>query len=160
MSDKQKIYLITDGEYSDYHIVGAYSTRENAEKMLGYVSGDIEGWTLDDGIDKICAGRKLTYVEIRRDGSIDKTMHDSGIDVGATLLLGYRSEPALRLKCWAKDFAHAVHIAGEARRVLLAENLWPKSFDEYKQHPFYAEFDKHLGAALDRAVAVVEERES
>lgn len=159
MSDKQKVYLIVDGEYSSYHIVGVYSTLGNAEKMLEYVSGEIEEWTLDAGLDKIHAGRKLTYIEIRRDGSVDKIMHNNGTDVSATLFFAGFHEPVLLLKCWAKDFAHAVHIAGEARRVLLAENLWPKSLEEYKQHPFYAEFDKHLGAALDRAVAVVEERE-
>jgi len=26
-----KIYIVSDGDYSDYHIIGIYSTREKAE---------------------------------------------------------------------------------------------------------------------------------
>jgi hypothetical protein len=29
-----KVYIVTDGEYSDYHIVGVFSTREIAESVL------------------------------------------------------------------------------------------------------------------------------
>ena len=27
-----KVYIVTEGEYSDYHIVGVFATREAAEK--------------------------------------------------------------------------------------------------------------------------------
>ena len=29
-----KVYIVTSGEYSDYHIVGVYSTREKAEQLI------------------------------------------------------------------------------------------------------------------------------
>ena len=152
-----KVYLLTDGEYSDYHVTGVYSTRENAELMRGHIGGDIEEHDLDPGIDKICAGRKLTNIAIKRDGSVSGISLAKGIEIYARLLMHvYQTE--LQLTCWAKDFAHAVHIAGEARRMLLAENLWPETLEEYNAHPLRGEFDKHIGAVLDRAVEVVEGR--
>lgn len=153
------VYLITEGEYSDYHIIGVFSTKEIAQTMIEYVGGEVEEFELDPGVNKIHQGRRLTYIGIRRDGSVTSIQHESGLDVGARLVLGFRSSPELQVKCWAKDFAHAVHIAGEMRRVLLAENLWPETQAEYDSHPFKNEFEKHLGAALDRAVEVVEGRD-
>jgi hypothetical protein len=54
----KEIYIITGGEYSDYHIVGAYSTKEKAKKELAkkklnmgsYWSDmlSIETYSLDD----------------------------------------------------------------------------------------------------------------
>ena len=50
MTEKKIIYLVTEGEYSDYHIEGVFSSRELAEE---YISGDckdgsIEEYYLDD----------------------------------------------------------------------------------------------------------------
>ena len=126
--------------------------------MREHTGGYIEEHDLDPGIDKICAGRKLTSIAIKRDGSVAGISHASGIEISARLLMHTRPTE-LQLTCWAKDFAHAVHIAGEARRMLLAENLWPATQAEYDSHPFKNEFEKHLGAALDRAVEVVEGRD-
>ena len=49
------LYVVTEGEYSDYHIVGIYSTKELAEKVKKYHNGlydypDIEEWELDKDI--------------------------------------------------------------------------------------------------------------
>lgn len=156
MSDK--VYVIVDGEYSSYHIVGIYSTRSNADAMLEHASGKIEEWDLDTGIDKLHAGRRLTTVAIRRDGSISRVSSADGIDISAHLNVRAYGDIELVLRCWAVDFAHAVHIAGEARRMIIAENLWPSTVQEYEEHPLRGNFDAHLSAVVDRAVAVVDER--
>ena len=42
------IYILTEGCYSDYHIVGAYSTKELAEEAQSlYPDADIEEYGLD-----------------------------------------------------------------------------------------------------------------
>jgi len=42
------IYILTAGDYSDYHIIGAYSTRELAEKaQFLYEYSRIEEYSLD-----------------------------------------------------------------------------------------------------------------
>lgn len=62
MADVKKIYLVSDGEYSDYHIVAAFSTRERADAFAGayrdpdvpvdtkrYSHGDnVEEYVIDD----------------------------------------------------------------------------------------------------------------
>lgn len=54
-----KIYVVTDGEYSDYHIEACFSTKKkaqqyikNAKKVQGkYYDPDIEEWDLDSSSD-------------------------------------------------------------------------------------------------------------
>ena len=47
------LYVLTSGEYSDYHIEGIYSTREQAERYKrlfprdDYYAADIEEWETD-----------------------------------------------------------------------------------------------------------------
>ena len=51
MSAKSKmIYVVTEGEYSDYHIVGVFSTRKLAKRCQSAVLADnIEEYPLDEG---------------------------------------------------------------------------------------------------------------
>jgi hypothetical protein len=45
-----KVYVLTEGEFSDYRIVAVFSTREGAEKVLAgypYTCIEIDEWTLD-----------------------------------------------------------------------------------------------------------------
>jgi len=45
----QTIYILTVGEYSDYHIIDVYSTRELAEQaQFLYQYSDIEEYSLDN----------------------------------------------------------------------------------------------------------------
>ena len=49
------VYVVTEGSYSSYHIIGIYSTKEQAEKIKKYHSGlydhpDIEEWELNGDI--------------------------------------------------------------------------------------------------------------
>lgn len=54
-----KIYVVTDGEYSDYHIEACFSTKKkaqeyikNSKKVNGkYYDPDIEEWELDSNSD-------------------------------------------------------------------------------------------------------------
>lgn len=57
-----KIYLVTDGEYSDYSIYGAFSSREKAQQYIDArnapdtcwrLSGaNIEEWEIDEGLSE------------------------------------------------------------------------------------------------------------
>lgn len=64
------LYVVTEGEYSVYHIIGIYSTKELAEKVKKYYSGiykypDIEEWELDanmpEDIDDIREYYRIDY---------------------------------------------------------------------------------------------------
>ena len=49
---KQKVYILTDGDYSDYHVVGVFSTRELAEDYVNsserYEVDRIGEWEMDE----------------------------------------------------------------------------------------------------------------
>lgn len=38
-----KVYIITQGEYSDYHIVAVFNIKEDAEKFVNYMSDKYHG---------------------------------------------------------------------------------------------------------------------
>lgn len=48
------IYVVTDGEYSDYHICGVFSTKVKAEKYCADTrEGGVEEWLLDAEAGKV-----------------------------------------------------------------------------------------------------------
>src|SRR5258706_5984943 len=64
-----KIYLVTSGNYSDFHVDGVFSTRELAQQLHGRLSdATIEEWTLDKTKDYIKrdAWASTIYVADRR----------------------------------------------------------------------------------------------
>jgi hypothetical protein len=52
------VWVIEQGEYSDYRVVGVYSTKENAEMVCakinahrGYDEASIAEWEMDAGVE-------------------------------------------------------------------------------------------------------------
>ncbi|MBO5080351.1 MAG: hypothetical protein J6B82_05665 [Bacteroidaceae bacterium] len=64
--ETKKVYAVTSGEYSDYHIKGIFDSREKAEEYINYSTysdlNDIEEYNLNEPPDK---GEKI--FEIRSD---------------------------------------------------------------------------------------------
>lgn len=61
------VYVVTEGSYSAYHIIGIYSTKEKAEKVKLYHSAlyeypDIEEWEMDDIPEDINDMREYYHV--------------------------------------------------------------------------------------------------
>ena len=54
--ETKKVYVVTAGEYSDYHIVGIFDSREKAEEYINYSTysdlNDIEEYNLNEPPDK------------------------------------------------------------------------------------------------------------
>ncbi len=64
-------FIVSEGEYSDYHIIGVFSTRENAEKYIKtYNRGYIEEYQFDKKIENIPDDHQLFKVHIHENGSI------------------------------------------------------------------------------------------
>ena len=64
------LYVVTEGSYSDYHIIGIYSTKEKAEKVKLYHSTlyetpDIEEYEMDDIPEDIEDVREYYHVTYR-----------------------------------------------------------------------------------------------
>lgn len=103
----KKIYVLTEGDYSDYHIVGVYSTQELAqEAQTLYPYSGIEEYDLDD-IPEHPPGMLAWGVNIE-----DST-------IVYTYLVDPHECPSERdcyngvyvVNCWAVDEEHANKIA-------------------------------------------------
>lgn len=134
----KKIYLLTTGEYSDYRIVGAYSSEHAArDAMMGegfdpekegdpYRGARIEEYEIDRLPDRP-KGRWLWSVWMQRGGDVGATSLDSSWvregDLSTRIL---RDGLSARFRVWARDRDHAIKIAGDRRRQMIASGEWPE----------------------------------
>jgi hypothetical protein len=132
----QKIWVIEQGDYSDYRVVGVYSTRENAELALTMTGGDISEWKMDPGIEEARAGFSRWAVAMRRNGDTVEVSSVGGIEESSDVEPCQPYEPGrfakayvpgerrIRPVVWARDAQHAVKIVNEYRTRLIAEGKW------------------------------------
>jgi hypothetical protein len=105
-------YILTEGEYSGYHIIGVYSTKELAEKaQFVYAGSVIEEYELDN-VSNYPPGMKAWYVNINANRPQKPYCHQISPDCA----MGIPSESMHRGKkycvnCWAVDEEHAIKIA-------------------------------------------------
>lgn len=130
------VYMLEDGDYSDYHVIGIYSTRDRAKTVSAKVGGTIREMPMNPGYDDICNGFTPWQVWMLRDGTTERVMgrEPSGYDIGDECRVWRRSEaPAYRGKgipdcldatVWARDEQHAVKIVNEKRAQMIAEGKW------------------------------------
>lgn len=128
MSNKAEVFTVEDGEYSDYGILGVYSTRALAEEALKrlkdrYNNPWIQERTLDV-MPETPLGKYGFGVEMRRDGTCDVyscPVPDKCRD--------HFFDGNLICQLWAKSKEHAVKIVSERRRRFIAEGKWPETGD-------------------------------
>ena len=132
------VWMIEDGCYSDYHIVGVYSTKKNAEFIQHRIGGDIKERQLNPGIAQLHYGLNLYQVLMARNGNIEaieqRDMDHYNLEDKVTMWLWERTKaPAYKGKnicdvlhatVWAKDIKHAVKIVNEKRTQFIAEGKW------------------------------------
>ena len=131
MGDNKTIYLVSDGEYSDYTVFGLYSTLEKAKQAQElYDAGYIEEFELDH-FPPHPPGELLWGVWMKDSGDI-KTVERikargefSPFSSFRTLFEGrYPKTDGRRMEIWARDKDHAIKIASEKRREMLVSGEW------------------------------------
>jgi hypothetical protein len=111
----KNIYVLTEGSYSDYHIVGVYSTKELAEEAQSLYNGSqIEEYDLDN-IPEHPPGMSAWFVGIS-DGKLDDIYTTQTSPFNEIIPREYEYEyPNGRISysvyCWAVDENHAEKIA-------------------------------------------------
>lgn len=127
------IYVVTAGEYSEYHICGVFDRQEKAEAYIAYQSSrnkylrtEIEEWTLNATYDEISRGLTLFAVAFADATKGDATAAEHvSADVESESFFAFGSGTGARYTAlvWAKDEASALKIANERRvqRLLRAE---------------------------------------
>lgn len=108
-----KCYIIEQGFYSDYRVVGIFSTRENAEKMLAFINST-EQWDdpeiterdFDPGISELNEGMNQYLVRFTATSTdVERTYGLNNED--------HQWNAGACYYCWAKDDNHAIKIASE-----------------------------------------------
>ena len=109
------IYILTEGDYSDYHIVGVYSTEELAKEAQSlYQYSEIEEYSLDN-IPEHPPGMTAWHVSIR-DGNLNDlyTYQTNPFNDQIPRENEYEyhnGETGYFVYCWAVDKEHAQKIA-------------------------------------------------
>ena len=91
-----KVYVLTRGEYSDYHIIGVYSTREKAQEVCDVMCGNgtiydapqIEEYELDE------LSPSMGYMGVRY-APEDNSIHYCGFNFwkGDDRIISYANPP-------------------------------------------------------------------
>lgn len=118
-----KVYVITAGCYSDYHICAVSLDPQKAEVLAkfytehGYDEAGVEEYEADYEYDRIESGCKMHIVTFDEQGNVEHIEHDSA-PMSEDVFSWGRSVKAV---VWAKDAKAAVKIAAEKRAMYMAE---------------------------------------
>jgi len=125
----KKVYVVTSGCYSDYGIVGIFSSPEMAqeyidlEKSLGKYSdlNEIEEWGLDD----LRPSKVHTRVWMGADGTVDNIYQGVGtVDDAGFMCFTFFEPHLLTWQVATDDKKRAVKVVNERRVIILANNEW------------------------------------
>lgn len=127
----EKVYIITHGEYSDYHIIGASTNKEVAEYFSNKWRGTVEEYDLltSDDFNSIKNKTRFEVIMDKNGGSkFLKYTEQEGNLITTWEFWRYAGESTLYIyvQCWANDENHAVKIANEIRAQLIASEEWDK----------------------------------
>jgi hypothetical protein len=142
----KRVYTIEVGSYSDYHVIGVYSTKQRAQivydalKEAGeYELNDIVERELDPAVDAIRKGLFIFHVLMLRDGTVEGCTKGniSGYNIERSIkpprIWRRTQAPAYKgrdvpdvLECsvFARDTTHAIKIANEKRTMMIANGEW------------------------------------
>jgi hypothetical protein len=139
----KKVFAVTSGSYSDYHVVAVFSTEAKAQEYIDASKEaasydwcnleDVEEYTLDAPIIP------LYYVTVRmlRDGTIEDgdnlDLHFGEHTTGFVGIWIYNSgDSAFSWTTDTKDKKRAIKVANEKRAEIIALGLWPTGDEDRK----------------------------
>jgi len=130
---ERKAFLVTEGAYSDYHVLGVFTTKEKAEAFADmFPEGqrpDIEETSLD-AIDGFPVGRLPYAVKFDREGnSTAKRTEPCRLDESC---IPRGDGVHMLTSCWATDETHAIKIANERRAMVIAGGLWETNYKRWR----------------------------
>ncbi len=134
-----KVFIVTEGQYSDYHIEAVFSNEDKAKRYMKSFPklkrhGKIVEWPIDPEYSGIPISMKCIDVTMYRNGDSDaddiseefgqhwqEPLHLVRLQLQRSYLTGY---------VFALDEQHAIKIANEHRAQLIANNEWPPDKEE------------------------------
>lgn len=131
----KKVYVVTDGNYSNYRIVGICSTLSNAKilKELRNAQNDIETVTLDD-LPEAPSGMRVYCTVMNENGDVKScNLEDCEVMTYNWTWAPYGDDKNVFFHDWARSEEHAIKIANERRIQLIANNQWCTNFEDWEK---------------------------
>ncbi len=130
-----KVYVVTSGHYSDYHIVSVWAKREEAERVVALVTIE-RAWDSPPEIEEWECGKKkwipLWKCDITKSGDIDdirlSVPHREEVQRDHFVLNGGSEYLVMYVRCGDKK--DVVKIANERRTTLIASDIWDLTMRE------------------------------
>lgn len=128
-----KLYLVTDGQYSDYRLRCVCSSPEKADhaKKFYAADNDIEEYELDSLPDHP-EGMFWYSVMMDRDGNARYISIENGKYAHNDKWRPSGDNETVCFYMWAYDDKHAVKIANERRVMLVASGQWTTDWDKWR----------------------------
>lgn len=121
-----KLYLVTKGQYSDYSVVGVYSTADKAAAAACVYTDANEIDEIDlDPESPWPVGLRRYRVWMSMDGAKSSVFQtDPSVVDHQPAVTGYNKSEVL-FHLWASDEQHAAKIASEQRAQMIVAGNWP-----------------------------------
>lgn len=137
------IFIVTQGNYSDYSIEAIFDDKTLAEEFIKrYSDGSddymIEPWILNDAVKVLREGYDYWSITMDRDGSVEKAeMRNDypGNDYNTDMPWNKEGRTQLSVIICAQDSKHAIKIVNEKRAQIIASNEWRPDKVEGKVTP-------------------------
>lgn len=130
-----KVYIVTQGRYSDYHIDRVFSTREKAQEYLDHIGNDndaeIEEYNIDEETPRgVFAYRVIIYDYPDKDTEV-RLWSSSEFYKDTFHYHTYKGKKSYQFDIETKDAPHAIKIASERLMQIKAmPYLFPRMKDE------------------------------
>ncbi len=123
------VYLVSSGCYSDYRVLGVFSTLERAQAAKDHLEtpNDLEPMKLDAIPDCPPPGYWAFHVRLLKDGSAESVYRrERWISPSKAdhVFIHYPSAASASFHVIATSAEHAVKIANEKRLAILAADRW------------------------------------
>jgi hypothetical protein len=130
----KEIYLVSQGCYSDYGVIGVFEKKEDAQLFIdkfstedSYDKMEIEIRVLNPFIPELKQGLKSYRVRMEKNGNVRECERQNSVpSINVTKEFFFDIQLRLVVDCMAADNEHAIKIANERRIAALAENRWRK----------------------------------
>ena len=137
------IWVVEQGSYSDYKVVGVFTTEKNAKLIADKLNSSaysdeatIAQWPLDPAVNQLIKGYRQFTVVMLRDGMTERCdeLPFSSYELAGKFWIWKRTEApayvgkgipdALQATMLAKNAKHAIKIANEHRTQMIANGEW------------------------------------
>lgn len=116
----KKVYVVTAGEYSDYHIEAVFSDKKKATELISKSSHlEIEEYEIDKAISDFI----YIQVDMKKNGDISRTMKQIGIFYSDGFSM-FNMDDELIWIVKTDDEKRAIKVTNEKRTQILAADCW------------------------------------